>query len=61
MLVRFYLSSKVFLEDMEDIATELHKLDAPKLLQRLRATRTLADEGVRFGAICVAEARRQAA
>lgn len=60
LLVRYYVSSKVFLEDMEDYATGLRDHDRDHILERLRRTRETIARAPGFAAECLAEARRQA-
>lgn len=60
MLAHHYIYSKVFLDDIEDLASKVEQLNPEATLIRLRATRDLLAEGLRRGPACLQEARRQA-
>ena len=52
MLVRYYVTSKVFLEDMQDAAGELRELDRDRILERLRVTRAMVAGGIGLVPLC---------
>ena len=60
MLAHHYIYSKIFLDDMEDLASKAEQLNPEAILMRLHATRDLLVEGLRQGPACLQEARRQA-
>jgi hypothetical protein len=60
LLAHHYIYSKVFLEDMEDVAENLATLSPEEALARLRSTRALVLEGLLRAPACLEEARRQA-
>jgi hypothetical protein len=60
LLAHHYIYSKVFLEDMQDVAEKLTTLTPAAALTLLRSTRALVLEGLTRAPACLEEARRQA-
>lgn len=60
LLAHHYIYSKIFLEDMEDLADRLPTLGPDAVAERLRATRALVVEGLERAPACLTEARREA-
>lgn len=60
LLAHHYIYSKVFLEDMEDLAGKFAPEETAPALERLHSTLALIDAGLAHSEQCLAEARRQA-